>query len=96
MECIQRCLCICVSLFRSKCNLFLCIYICRMIPVIICSVCIQAELIFTMSLSVTIKHFGTAVCMIVSLKNHINIICIKYRCKLCTKDHTVCVGVVKT
>ena len=95
MERIQGCLRICIALFRSKCDLFLCIYICSMIPVIISSVFIQTELIFTMSLSITVEHFGTAVCMVMSLKNNINIICIKHRSKLCTKYHTICIRMIK-
>ena len=34
--------------------------------------------------------------MVVSLKNNIDIVCIKHRSQLSTKNHTVCIGVVKT
>ena len=67
-----------------------------MIPVIICSICIQTELIALMGLSVTVKKFGTAVGVVMSLENDINIVCIKDGSKLGTKDHTICVRMVKT
>ena len=34
--------------------------------------------------------------MVMSLKYYINVICIKYRSQLCTKDHTVCIRMVKS
>ncbi len=67
-----------------------------MIPVIVSAFFIEPEFIISVCLSVSVKHFGTAVSMIVSLQNNIDIICIKYRSELCTQDHTVCIGVIKT
>ena len=48
-----------------------------------------------MCLTVSIEEFCTAVCMIMSLKNYIDIIFVEYRSKLCSQDHAVCIGVIK-
>ena len=34
--------------------------------------------------------------MVMSLENNIDVILVKYGSELCTEDHTVCVGMVKT
>ena len=49
-----------------------------------------------MGLSVTVKKFGTAVGVVMSLKHYVNIVCVKDWSELCTKDHSVCIRVVKT
>ena len=66
-----------------------------MIPVIIHSVLGKLELIAAVCLAVSIEEFCTAVCMVVPLKYDIDIILIEYRGKLCSQDHTVCVGVIE-
>ena len=33
--------------------------------------------------------------MVMSLKDYVNIILVKYRCQLGTKDHTVCIRVIQ-
>ena len=67
-----------------------------MIPVIITAGLIKAEFIRAVCLSVAVKKFGTAVCMVVSLEYNIHVVLIKYRGQLGTQDHTIRIGMIQT
>ena len=95
-ELIQSSLCRLIPILRIQSNLLILCGIMRMIPVIVIACRIQLELIAVMRLTVAAQEFGTAVGVIMSLKNDIHIILIKDRRQLRAEDHSVGIGMIQS
>src|SRR5699024_8984100 len=76
-----------IAVFRIERDLLAGLYVVCVIPVVVHSVLCKLELIAAVCLTVSIEEFCTAVCMVMSLKNYIDIIFVEYRSKLCSQDH---------
>ena len=49
-----------------------------------------------MRLPISLELICSGIGMVMSLKHYINVICIHDRCQLCTENHSVGIGVIKT